>query len=378
MLGKFLIWRYTLRTMNEQSPQISQTETHELSLPTRAQYRETIDSKQTKINEQLENLQPEIDSINLILAALYEDEDRVDEFAPYANSAIEYLNEQCQEIVNSAVTVSGHWYQPAIVTSSDINSFDFRSTQQYTEVLDTAYCAGFTVARPPKVADGEDEADLDLPPKVLYAFRLESVVGQGPTGAIAYHPVALADPSEVNLTYVRESSAEIVSGNLEEISEAVDLSNEALLEFINDESLGFYDLSLDEQQAFLRELINYVESTLPDVRARDFLLFDSSEISEMFVTDSEDDKHRLQAITDANKQPIPLTGSIIGFCIPEEITNKGRVRYTSPDDFSVTRQGLSFIVEPAPGSTDYLPEEYQGRDIIVPYNNSGNFDMQLE
>lgn len=363
--------------MNEQSPKISQVETREISLPTRAQYREAIDAKQTKINEQLKSLQPEIESINLILAGLYEDEDRADEFAPYANDAINYLNDKCQEIVNSAVTVSGHWYRPAIATSSDANSFDFRSAQQYIEVLDTAYCAGFTVARPPKIVEGEDDTDVDLPPKILYAFRLGSVVGQGPTGAIAYHPVALADPSEVNLTYVRESSAEIVSGNLEEIRKTVDLSNEALLEFINYESLGFYDLSLDDQQAFLRELIGCVESKLPDLRARDFLLFDSSEISEIYIPGSDNNKTNLLSITDSNNQPIPLAGSVIGFCIPEEITNKGRVRYTSPDDFSVTRQGLSFIVEPAPGSTDYLPEEYQGRDIIVPYNNSGNFDMQL-
>ncbi len=359
----------------KQSPQISdQPPLEEVSTPSRSEYRIATDAKQSQINRELKEIQPEIDSINLMLAALYEDESRQDELQSFAASAIEYLNKNC-ELENNAVTVSGHWYIPEISLSGGRGEVTFKATQSREEVLDTAVSIGFTIGALPS----NNKDDEDQPPKVVLAFKINPARGiKTMTGIINYQPVALADIDEVSLTYVRESSSEIVSGNTEEIYTAIRDSNTILLELINDESLGFYDLELEDQQKLFQEIIIDAESKLPDSRAGDILIVDSLEISKMFIAETnEAGKTDLSMIKDQDDQSIPLVGSIIGFCIPEEITNRGQVRYSSPEELSITQQGLGIIVQPWPDSTGYLPDEYKDQDVIVPYGNIKDFDIQV-
>ena len=365
--------------MSEQPPKNDQQPTlNKVSQPSRGEYRLAIESKQSRIDKELELLQPDIDSINLMLASLSADEDRQDELESYANSAIDYLNKNC-ELFGSAVTVSGHWYRPNFAVSIDDESMTFQATRTRQEVLGNFHSAGFTIGNLPPSDPSETDDEVELPPKVLLGFQFQAVsLPPHPSvGTITYQPVALANINEVSLTYVREVNDEIVSGNLEEISQAIHGSNDALLEAINDESLGFYDLDLEDQQKFFQDIIDMAESKLPDSRTKDSLLVGSSSISKMYIAGTNDGRNTLSTLEAKNGQPLPLTGSVVGFCITDEITNKGKVRYSSPSQLSATLQGIGIVVSPWPVSTNYLPDEFRGQDIIVPFNNVEDLEMQV-
>lgn len=337
----------------------------------RGEYDINVESTQSRVNASLELLQNDIDVTNLMVAELIKDE-KLEEAQHCLNEAVQYLNENW-EFANHIFIVSGHVHGSEFALASngvDASNVGVRVVKK--EYYASATSLGFSAIRVP---NDEDKNDV----KVVMLFGKPTQQFNSVGGAVYIQPRLFVDPTEASLTYLRPNNDEVVSSDLEDCVSTIDYITDSFHSQVNDDQSEFYSMDLEAQQEFIKQHIDAIDASLPHPETADNLAMTDAEAPLFFVVgETPEDSGGLLSIKPGDSSQTPrINGAVLGFCVPDEIANRGTVRYTKRSDLMSSSSGLCAIVQPFENSNLFLPEDLQSSDLIVPLNNLESVSYSL-
>ena len=323
---------------------------------------ETAQNEQNTIDLTLEMLQPHVDSANVILEKLYQ-ENR-EQVIPFAGMAVRTLN-QNWHYHNHAFMVTGQWYAPSVENTLDTMNIH----QEREQAFAAASSRGFGFSMIENDTGGQT-------PRIGLSFGMRPLEIKLTTFEGAITPLAFANPNEINMTYLRPNNSDIVSASEQEIKETLGEIDEQLCHYLEASDARFYRQKSKKQEAFLRSMVDAAYDVLPSTESSDVLYLQDGQPDRFYVHDKSKDDH-IECIYVGDSE-MHIEGMVVGVTCIDLINTQGtRTRYRTPEELDTARDGLCFVVKARSIRTPQMNFPSPESDIYIPYRALNVDDLTL-
>lgn len=319
---------------------------------------EAAGTMQEKVNATLEELQPEIDRINLIIEQLWDEQPQ--HAMQYMREAVNYLDEHW-EYMRHTFLVAGHWSGPKIVHNPEAKGFLF--TTAHSEAFSTAESYGFFGYQ----FTGHS-------PRVGLVFSTEPEELSMPMLDGAVVKKFIADPQEVTLHHISSPTAEAAPIGLEAIVAGLHETDLALKAELTNDSSEFYSHSADQQYFKIGAFVDRVNDLLPAPGSSQRLLADTS-ASMVYVQYQRGERLAPMSL---KRQEIQVVGKVEGVTTYDMVVHAGGdVYFRDPSQCETARSGLMLVVSDYESSLDVEHEGEQGM-LLVPLGRTSKLELSIK
>lgn len=325
----------------------------------RAIWEEISNETQTMVNEVLAELQTEIDAANVIISDKLANE--ADDVSEYIDGVVEYLDSKWP-FAYDYFMVSGTWLEPII----GMNEEGVQVRHARASAFAVARSNGFV---------GTVESMSDYHERYVgLSFIAAELAHATPTMQGKFSALALSDPREVSLQYLRSNNTSAASSTVEEVELALHRADALLDLYTNHEASSFFKQSAKKQEKFIRSVIDSVENILPAPDSLEATYVENCTSPEMYYWDASN-RQMVYIKAESEERPFSLSGKIVGVTLTDSVEDGYGRKYTSPDEFGTTGSGLSLIVQPM--SANFDMSIFKGQDLLIPMRSIDNMSIGI-
>jgi hypothetical protein len=143
----------------------------------------------------------------------------------------------------------------------------------------------------------------------------------------------------------------------------------------NHAGTDFYRKSPKKQELFMRSIVDTVSEVLPSPETNDRLLIHDAKTRILLVKDSS--LESLVYLTPRKKkQPLRLSGEVVGVTLPDVMANGYGLHYKSPEDFATSDHGLGLLIEPH--SINISLDTFEDPTFLLPLRSIKKLKLSLD